>query len=111
MKKTKTRVRATIKQLRAPFNLAAEQERMRRRHGETIAKADVTVTTNSTERFYTVAEIAELWGLSKDTVRKAFCKTPGVLKIGSKKYQTLRIPEKVLRETTAKLSACRKQVE
>ncbi len=111
MKKTKTRVQVKVNKLRAPFNLAVEQQRMRNRHSETIREADVTVTTSERERYYTVAEVAELWGLSKDTVRKTFCKMPGVLKIGSRRYQTLRIPAKLLRETTAKLSACRKQVE
>jgi hypothetical protein len=107
MKKSKVKFRA----LKQPFNLAAQQERMRRRHGETIAKADVGVVTASPteERYYTVAEVAELWKLGKDTVRNVFSKTPGVLKIGNKKHMTLRIPARVLRETTAKLSMCRKQ--
>jgi hypothetical protein len=62
------------------------------------------------EKYYSVAEIAKLWGLSSDTVRKIFAKTLGVLKVGNKgRYVTLRIPARVLQLTTAKLSACRKE--
>src|SRR2546428_11911717 len=61
------------------------------------------------KKYYSVAEIAKLWGLSTDTVRRIFAKTPGVLKIGNKgRYVTLRIPARVLQRQTAKLSACRK---
>jgi hypothetical protein len=109
MKKAKVKFRA----LKQPFNLAAQQERMRRRHGDTVAKADVSVTRipSKEERYYSVSEVAELWNLSENTVRNVFSKVPGVLKIGSKKYKTLRVPAKVLRETTAKLSACKKRAE
>jgi hypothetical protein len=53
------------------------------------------------ERHYTVAEIAEIWNLSRDVVRKIFEGEPGVLVFGddssrSKRgYHTLRIPESV----------------
>jgi len=55
------------------------------------------------ERHYSPAEIAELWNLSADTVRKLFENEPGVLLIeGSvgryrkRRYRTLRIPENVV---------------
>lgn len=54
------------------------------------------------ERHYTVAEIADLWSLSRDAVRKVFEREPGVLVLGSdgsrskRGYHTLRIPESVL---------------
>jgi hypothetical protein len=54
------------------------------------------------EPHYTVAEIAELWKLSRDVVREIFQGEPGVLVIGrngsgSKRgYHTLRVPESVL---------------
>ena len=56
------------------------------------------------ERHYSVHEVAEMWGLSAEKVRKMFQDVPGVLKIGftstSKKgrkpYVTLRIPASVL---------------
>jgi hypothetical protein len=54
-------------------------------------------------RHYSPAEIAELWGLSVDSVRKIFCNEPGVLVIGNmrskrgkRSYTTLRIPQTVL---------------
>ena len=56
------------------------------------------------ERHYSVQEIAEMWGLSGDKVRKMFQDVDGVLKIGftstvkkgRKPYVTLRIPASVL---------------
>lgn len=54
------------------------------------------------ERHYTIAEIAELWSLSRDSVTRLFEKEPGVLALGTKKprgkrrYLTLRISESVL---------------
>jgi hypothetical protein len=60
----------------------------------------------SIEPHYTVSEIAEMWKLSVDTVRRMFGDEPGVLKIGQatrlvkRKYVrhhfVLRIPESVL---------------
>jgi hypothetical protein len=53
-------------------------------------------------RHYTVAEIAQLWNLSDDAIRKIFESEPGVLLIGDerssgrkRRYVTLRIPEDV----------------
>ena len=61
------------------------------------------------ERHYSVAEIAEQWGVSNNTVRRRFRDEPGVLDLGApsrlvggpkKKYKRrqalLRIPESVL---------------
>jgi hypothetical protein len=54
------------------------------------------------ERHYTVAEVAALWNLSVDAVRKLFRNEPGVLVLGRNKrrgtrgYMTLRIPQSVL---------------
>ena len=47
------------------------------------------------ERHYTVSEVASLWSLSRDSVRRIFRREPGVLVIGDR-YATLRIPESVL---------------
>ncbi len=61
-------------------------------------QADVTVIT---ERHYTPEELAEIWNLSTDTVRRIFENEPGVLVIERKRsgsrrrYRTLRIPESV----------------
>ena len=55
------------------------------------------------EKHFSVAEVAEKWGLSEDTVRRLFVNEPGVLVIetpGSRfsrrRYRTLRIPESVV---------------
>jgi hypothetical protein len=54
------------------------------------------------ERHYTVLEVAELWKLSPDTVRKLFRNVPGVLKFGSSErlhkrgYVNIRIPESIV---------------
>lgn len=56
-------------------------------------------TTTTIEKHYTPQEVAEIWGLHRDTVRNMFKDEPGVLKLvnGKKKRNaTLRIPQSVL---------------
>ena len=53
-----------------------------------------------TERHYPVAELAEQWSLSRDTIRRMFENEPGVVvfkhpKRNKRIYRTLRIPETV----------------
>jgi hypothetical protein len=54
------------------------------------------------ERHFTVAEVAALWELSHDAVRRLFRKEPGVVTFGTaikgskRRYTTMRIPESVL---------------
>lgn len=62
-------------------------------------------------RHYSPAEIADLWGLSVDTVRKIFENEPGVLVLGNaqprrgkRSYTTLRIPEHVAQRVHRRLS-------
>ncbi len=56
------------------------------------------------ERHYSVSEVAELWGLSEETIRNIFRDRLDVLKIGSsfkrkkRGYIVLRIPESVLQK-------------
>lgn len=58
----------------------------------------------ATERHYSVAEIAKLWSLSPNAIRRIFQKEPGVLAIGEPRPRfgrgrgrvTLRIPQSVL---------------
>jgi len=65
---------------------------------------------SATERHYSVVEIAELWGLSPDTVRALFRDTPGVLKIDRPKtrskraYLTIKVPETVMLRVHERLS-------
>jgi len=65
------------------------------------------------ERHYTVAEVAAMWGLSKDTVRRMFKNEPGVLVLGGRSngrkrgYVTLRIPQSTLERVHAMYSLYR----
>ena len=59
-------------------------------------------TSRIDERHFSVAELAERWNLSPDTIRKLFENEPGVLVLGEsltrrgkRRYTTLRIPESV----------------
>jgi hypothetical protein len=69
-------------------------------------EADSVLTSASqspaSERHYTIAEVGEMWNLSKDTVRRIFQNEPGVLVLGDtsprrrkRPYKTLRIPASV----------------
>ena len=54
------------------------------------------------EKHYSIEEIAMVWNLSVDSVRRLFEREPGVLvvggaqKRGKRRYRTLRIPESVV---------------
>jgi hypothetical protein len=62
------------------------------------------------ERHYAVAEIATMWSLSPDAVRKLFQDEPGVLVLGGqgaphkRRYTTLRIPESVLQRVHRRMT-------
>ena len=52
------------------------------------------------ERHFSVEELAELWNMSEDFVRRLFLHEPGVVVFyrqqpGRRVYRTLRIPESV----------------
>ncbi len=73
---------------------------------------DASNTTHvSMERHYTVSEVAELWSLSDNTIRKVFRDEPGVLRtqlpsLRARKRQniTLRIPESVVYRVHGRMS-------
>ena len=55
------------------------------------------------EQFRTVAQVAEMLGVSKDTVRRLFADEPWVIDLGrheptpsKRRYRLLRIPDSVL---------------
>ena len=61
------------------------------------------VPPTHTERHFTVAEVAAMWNLSADAVRRLFARESGVLVFGQtsgrshkRRYTTLRIPESVV---------------
>jgi|SRR5208283_4782747 len=63
------------------------------------------------DKHYAPDELAELWGVSTETIRSIFREEPGVLKIGKtggnyrRGYVTLRIPESVAERVHRRLSA------
>jgi hypothetical protein len=76
-------------------------------------KSDPTMaeTRKFAVQHYTVAEIASLWKLSEDTIRRLFEKESDVLVIGNQKPRfgrrrplTLRIPEFVVERVHRRLS-------
>jgi hypothetical protein len=62
------------------------------------------------EKHYTPTELAEMWGVSPQTVRDLFKDEEGVLKIGSdgtktrRAYKTLRIPHSIAERVHTRLS-------
>jgi hypothetical protein len=76
---------------------------MRDRHALVSEPISNSMQSSFAERHYAVGEIAELWNLSSDAVRKLFQDEPGVLVLGSqgtshrRRYSTLRVPESVLK--------------
>lgn len=65
----------------------------------------------TTERYFSPSELAEIWGVSVQTIRDLFREEEGVLKFGSsgtrtkRARKTLRIPESVADRVHARLSA------
>lgn len=62
------------------------------------------------EKHYSVNELAALWNLSKQTIRRLFEDEPDIVRIGDndvrhkRAYVTLRIPESVARRVHQRLS-------
>lgn len=75
--------------------------------GGDAGESAMTETSNAaSERHYSIQQIAELWGVSENTVRRSFEDYPGVLKIGIRRHRvTLRIPDSVLRRFHKERSA------
>lgn len=61
------------------------------------------------EQHYTVRQIAELWGLATDVVRRLFASEPDVIKLGhaeslhKRGYVTLKIPATVVERVHRRL--------
>lgn len=78
----------------------------------------LTAAEAATERHYTPQEIAEIWQVDPNTVRRLFRDRPGVLRIesrrvrrGARPYVSLRIPESTLRAFHADHSRAWGEVE
>jgi hypothetical protein len=73
-------------------------------------KRDGSTSSVDDSLFYTVDEIANMWKVSQDSVRRIFRCEPGVLSIsprqrkGKRPYATLRIPQPVLERVRRRLS-------
>lgn len=67
----------------------------------TATKLVQTSETRMYERHYSPAELAEIWNLSADTIRRIFESEPGVMvfenpaRSSMRRFRTLRIPESV----------------
>ncbi|HKD78916.1 MAG TPA: hypothetical protein VKH81_04435 [Candidatus Angelobacter sp.] len=76
----------------------------------TFARSGSQEETACEERHYSVNELAILWNLSKQTIRRLFQDEPDVVRIGEQEvrhkraYVTLRIPESVVRRVHQRLS-------
>ena len=63
------------------------------------------------EKHYAVGELADMWNLSDETIRRLFRDEPGVIKIGDEErrrkrsYFVLRIPESVVLRVHEKLKS------
>ena len=66
-------------------------------------------TLSAVERCYTPSEVAALWRLSVEMIRRLFQNEPGVMVIqgairkGKRPYKTIRIPHSVLERVRARL--------
>jgi hypothetical protein len=64
------------------------------------------------EKHYSPVELAELWNLSTDTVRRMFENEPDVLvfenpvRSSERRFRTLRIPESVAERAYSRFSNC-----
>lgn len=69
----------------------------------------MSVQETTFERHYSVDELAELWGVSDDFVRRLFVNEPGVVvffkyRPGRRTYRTVRVPESVAQRVHRRLS-------
>lgn len=80
------------------LTLPDRQAEMRERHADSPA---MVADAEFAQRHFTVKQIADLWGLGCDAVRRIFRDEPGVLAFGSsagrrRSYTTMRIPQHVV---------------
>jgi len=92
---------------------ASGKERESRPKTPDVRAASASAAT-AFEPHFTIQEIAALWQLSEDSVRKLFQGEPGVLEIGQGKkplkrasYRTFRIPQSVVERVHRRLSLVR----
>lgn len=75
-----------------------------------LVRPDLKEGSACEEKHYSVNELAILWNLSKQTIRRLFQDEPDVVRIGDtdvrrkRAYVTLRIPESVVRRVHQRLT-------
>jgi hypothetical protein len=75
-------------------------KRQNGQHASTVRPSDPAEI--ALERHYSPQEVAEMWGVSVNTIRRAFRGEPGVIEFGSdetmwgRKRKTMRIPVSAL---------------
>ena len=71
--------------------------------------SDSTQEPVAAERHYSAAELAALWNLNVETIRRIFQDEPGIVvlqspvKRGKRPYKTIRIPQSVLERVHKRL--------
>jgi transcriptional regulator GlxA family with amidase domain len=83
--------------------VALEERQSQMRERQPARATPSSLQASHGERHYSVTEIATLWSLSRDSVRRIFRREPGVLAFGDR-YVTLRVPESVLERVHRRLS-------
>ena len=79
---------------------------------KTVSASPCGQQSRMCERHYSPAELAEMWNLSADTVRRMFEGEAGVLvfenpvRSSSRRFRTLRIPESVAQRVYSRFSNC-----
>ena len=87
---------------RAVIPLEVKQRWMRDRHARGQDAGALGDKLDFRQHHYTVAEVAKMWNLGPDAVRRLFEQEPGVLVLGgngvrvNRRYTTLRIPQSVV---------------
>ena len=100
---------------RGNTSLEEKQQWMREKHSActaapSLAAPSTVATPSYAERHFRVAEVASLWSISADTVRKIFQDEAGVVVLGhglagrSRRYTTLLIPVSVLERVHRRLA-------
>jgi len=84
-------------------SVTLEERQTEMREIQSSRESALPTLTLHGERHYSVSEVAGLWNLSRDSVRRIFRCEPGVLVIGDR-YVTLRIPESVLQRVHRRLT-------
>jgi AraC-like DNA-binding protein len=85
---------------------------MSRTNGQFVDTDGALSRTPVLERHFSPDELAQLWGLSPDTLRRLFEREPGVLVIehtkntSRRRYRTLRIPESVALRVHRRMTNC-----